>query len=113
MNRRVLTHTARKLGLSFDEASSGLEAVAKMARTRYSIVSMDKQMPEMDGNVATETARAAGYTGVVVLVSGDTFVPCEQEALRRRGITAFLSKLATPSMRDALKRLSALKLKRA
>ena len=45
----------------------------------------------------------------MVLVSGDTFVPCEQEALRRRGITAFLSKLATPSMRDALKRLSALK----
>ena len=57
---------------------------------------MDMQMPEMTGDEATEKARAGGYKGIIVMVSGDNFVPSEQERLRTAGVSAFLAKMEKP-----------------
>ena len=85
------------------------EAVAAMARRRFSLVTMDRQMPVMKGDAATEAARAAGYTGTIVMVSGDTFSPAKEAALRGMGVTAFLGKMGTLSIHDAVARLGELK----
>ena len=76
-NRMVTTFQAKKLGLTFHEAADGAEAVETLRTNTYSMVFMDRQMPVMNGDVATEQARANGYTLPIVMVSGDTFERCE------------------------------------
>ena len=96
-------------GLTVDQATDGTKAVELLRTNTYSIVFMDRQMPEMNGDIATEQARANGYTLPIVMTSGDTFEPCEKEELKRRGITAFLSKMAVPGTRHAMKKLKSMK----
>ena len=110
MNRKILMRTAQRLGLTAKDAKDGKEALATMLSDGpFSLVFMDKQMPVMNGDEATERARAAGYTGAIVMVSGDSFEPDEKVEMAAGGVTAFLSKLATPGARDALKLLAELK----
>ena len=80
-----------------------------MSRKRFSLVTMDMQMPGMNGDEATRTACEAGYTGRIALVSGNTFARDKEQALLALGITAFLTKMGKPDIRGALHRLAALK----
>mmetsp|Transcript_24517 Transcript_24517/g.73583 ORF Transcript_24517/g.73583 Transcript_24517/m.73583 type:complete len:581 (+) Transcript_24517:173-1915(+) len=104
--RRMLAGRCARLGLSAEEASDGLEALEKMRATEYSLVSMDNQMPGLTGIEATARARAAGYRGAVVLVSGDTFEPAARAAVLAAGVTAVLTKMDSPSILDAFGRLA-------
>ncbi|MCX2979054.1 response regulator [Candidatus Marimicrobium litorale] len=52
-NREVAEHALRELELEVDTASSGSEAIEKLAADIYDVVFMDLQMPEMDGITAT------------------------------------------------------------
>ena len=74
---------ARKAGLTYNKASDGMEAVELLRNNTYSIVFMDRQMLVMNGDVATEKARANGYTLPIVMVSGDTFQASEGAELKR------------------------------
>ena len=103
--RRMIVKACTERGLTYEQVKDGTEAVAAMARHRFSLVTMDRQMPVMKGDAATEAARAAGYTGTIVMVSGDTFGPSDLEALQAQGVTAVLPKMGEPSIRDALVRL--------
>ena len=58
VNRLVATSMLESLGLQVDVAASGTEALEATAQTRYDIVLMDCQMPEMDGFDATAAIRA-------------------------------------------------------
>jgi len=109
LNRKVTTFCAKKLGLKFHEATDGLEAVKLMSQNTYSMVFMDRQMPRMNGEVATKQARANGYTLPIVMTSGDTFNKREQEEIKRLGMTAFLHKMQVPGTRHAMKKLKMLK----
>ena len=62
-------------------------------------------MPNLNGDEATWQARQAGYQGPIVMVSGDTFEPCEANVLKKQGITAFLTKMAEPGLWHALQLL--------
>ena len=110
MNRMMIVFAAKKLGLTFDEASDGVEAVECLRNNTYSMVFMDFQMPEMTGDVATEQARANGYSLPIVMVSGNTFSSSEQAGLKRRGMTAFLGKMAVPGTSHAMKKLRKMKM---
>jgi len=109
MNRMMTMRTARKLGLTCHQATNGEEAVEMLRLNTYSIVFMDRQMPVMSGDVATELARANGYTLPIVMVSADTFRPSEEQQLKERGMTAFLNKMAVPGTQHAMAKLKAMR----
>lgn len=53
----VLSYILETLGLSFDIAETGLEALNAWKKNHYDLILMDIQMPEMDGFTATSTIR--------------------------------------------------------
>ena len=107
--RQATTSSAEKLGLTFHEATTGEQAVELLRKNKYSIVFMDRRMPGIDGEEATQQARENGYTLPIVMTSGVTFEPREKTSLKAMGITAFLNKLSVPGTRHAMKILKDMK----
>ncbi|HJT16419.1 MAG TPA: response regulator, partial [Thermoanaerobaculia bacterium] len=57
VNQMVTLRQVKKLGCSADAVSTGREALAAIARTKYDLVLMDCHMPEMDGFEAAMAIR--------------------------------------------------------
>lgn len=105
LNRLVTANASKKLGLTFEVACDGKEACEKMASKKYGVVLMDNEMPVMNGVEATEQSRRDGYgNGLIVMVSGNEFDTVAKENIRKRGMSAFISKMGKPSARDLLRR---------
>ena len=73
------------------------------------MVFMDRNMPVMNGDLATEQARANGYVLPIVMTSGNTFKLSDKTELIQRGVTAFLSKMSVPGTGHAMEKLKAMK----
>jgi signal transduction histidine kinase/HPt (histidine-containing phosphotransfer) domain-containing protein len=59
INQMLVSALLGKLGLPFDIAADGLQAVNAHAKRKYSLILMDCQMPVMDGFEATQKIREA------------------------------------------------------
>ncbi|MBV1873529.1 MAG: response regulator, partial [Gammaproteobacteria bacterium] len=67
INQLVAESMLEDMGLSYDIAENGAQAVEMFAEGRlYDIVLMDVQMPIMDGYKATQTLRARGFIDIII-----------------------------------------------
>ena len=57
VNQRVALAQLNKLGYATDIAANGFEVLAALEKSRYNIVLMDCQMPDLDGFVTTQRIR--------------------------------------------------------
>src|SRR5882724_7225759 len=83
------------------EACDGDEAVAMTARLRPDVVTMDLDMPRLDGFAATREIMTATPTPIVV-ITGETFGSEAETAMRalNAGALTVLKKLPAPSVAE-------------
>jgi signal transduction histidine kinase/ActR/RegA family two-component response regulator len=96
VNQRVALYMLNKLGHRVDVARHGREAVDMLSKSRYDLVLMDCQMPEMDGFEATKIIRDLKSTVLdhevpVVAMTANAFPEDRARALAG-GMNDFLAK---------------------
>jgi CheY-like chemotaxis protein len=106
VNRLVATSMLESFGLKVDVAVDGRQALQATAGSRYDIVLMDCQMPEMDGFDATAAIRAreADVDRCVIVALTAHAMDGDRERCLAVGMDDYLSK---PFAREDLGRLLA------
>lgn len=103
INQELTYEILTKVGYQCDVVSNGRQAVEALRESRYDLVLMDCQMPEMDGMEATRVIRDdeqggaaadAGPTPVVALTANA--MKSDRQQCLEAGMTAYLSKPLKP-----------------
>ena len=94
VNRKVAERTLERLGCAVVLASNGLEALERLAESRFDLVFMDCLMPEMDGYAATREIRRRELGGRRTPVIAMTASVLEEERYQcmASGMDDFLPK---------------------
>ena len=105
VNQRVALYMLAKLGYQVDAAITGVEALERLGRTRYQLILMDCQMPEMDGFEATRRIRDPGspvldHEVPIVAMTANAF-PEDRARAIASGMNDFLRKPVDPSTLSA------------
>src|SRR4051812_9412758 len=67
--KSILQTSMTDLEWTFDEASNGVEALAKLQKNPFDLVLMDVRMPEMDGMEALKKVKSLDPRTFVVLMT--------------------------------------------
>ena len=113
MNRKMLRRILESRFDAVDEAEDGQQAVEIVARSlggeggrgrSYDVITMDYQMPVMDGVTASRLIRGMGFSGKIVAVTGNAL---EEDVLtfKASGADAVLMKPLDLRLFDSIVRL--------
>jgi len=95
--RTLLSAILARAGWSITTASSGEEAMERLAETQFDAVLSDVQMPGMDGRELLTRIRGNGSTAhVPVILMTGTSDPALLASLRSEGATASIAKPIDP-----------------
>ncbi|MBV1870394.1 MAG: response regulator [Gammaproteobacteria bacterium] len=93
INQLVAEGMLEEMGLSYDIAENGAQAVEMFAEgDLYDIVLMDVQMPIMDGYQATQTLRAKGFNDIVICGLSANAMESDRELALKSGMNDYLVK---------------------
>ncbi len=98
-NREMMSNVLKKLSFECTTATGGEDAVALCSTTRFDLIFMDIQMPNMNGLAATKAIRA-GFAGpdaenipIVALSANELF---ENTNWRKAGVNHCMTRPVTP-----------------
>ena len=89
--RRTLRDILEFEGYDVEEASDGLECIAKVQREKFDVIITDIKMPKMDGIEALERLQILTPETPVIMVSGHGTIDTAVEAVKK-GAFDFISK---------------------
>jgi two-component system, NtrC family, nitrogen regulation response regulator NtrX len=89
--RRTLREILEFEKYDVDEASDGIECLAKVQRDKYDVIIMDIKMPKMDGIEALERLQILSPETPVVMVSGHGNIETAVDAVKK-GAFDYISK---------------------
>ncbi len=90
----VVERLLKKLGYACDVAGNGREALTAVEHTAYALISMDVQMPVMDGFEATAALRARenGERRLPIVAMTAHAMEGERQRCLERGMDDYISK---------------------
>lgn len=94
LNQKIAEAMLVKMGCHVTIAGNGIEAVSESQKSRYDLILMDIQMPEMDGLDATREIRKSNKLNEnipIIALSANVTMQDREQALRA-GMQDFLSK---------------------
>jgi len=99
-NRITLEYFLKHLNIRFDSAFNGLEAINQLRETnaasKYDLILMDCQMPEMDGFEATtlirENAELAGFQQIPIIALTANALQGDREKCLQAGMSDYMTK---------------------
>ena len=101
-NQKVAVAMLQRLGVEVDLATTGTEAVELWGQSRYDLIFMDIQMPDMDGLEATKIIRereAGGAHRTPIIALTASTMELDRELCTKSGMDGFIAK---PFDRDDL-----------
>ncbi|MFA3792166.1 ATP-binding protein [Aliiglaciecola sp. SL4] len=99
INQIVACEMLTNLGLTFDVAEDGHQAVTKIVNSpQYDIVLMDIQMPIMDGYEATKQLRKQGFKDLVICGLSANAMNSDFELAYAAGMNDYITKPIKPQM---------------
>lgn len=99
INQIVACEMLSNLGLTYDVAEDGHQAVTKIVNSpQYDIVLMDIQMPVMDGYEATKLLRQRGFDDLVICGLSANAMSSDYDMAYAAGMNDYITKPIKPQM---------------
>jgi len=95
VNLLVASNLLKKVGLRYDHAENGCEAIEKFNEGHYDLILMDLKMPVMNGFEATRIIRAQGSPVPIIALTASAFTDEREKALSS-GFSEYLVKPFLP-----------------
>ncbi len=102
--RFFLAEAMKKEGYSFDVATNGKEALAKLGEGRFQIILMDIKMPQMNGFLALDKIKAMDPDLLVILMTAYGSQKVALEAIQKGAYDYFTKPFDLDEMRVVIKR---------
>lgn len=80
-NQRLVSILLKRMGIDYDVANNGQEAIAMTENNKYDAILMDVQMPVMDGLTATRLLRQQGYAGPIIALTANAMKQEKQDCI--------------------------------
>jgi CheY-like chemotaxis protein len=92
LNQKLAGFLLKEWGFRYDFASNGLIAIEKLKASKFDLILMDIQMPEMNGYEATKVIRKEIDPVIPILAVTAYVLPGEKEKCITYGMNDYISK---------------------